>query len=154
MLEATTTATTLSADTVGRDGRNVFDATNLHAGTGEGTEGTLGTGTGGFGAVATGCADLDMEGGDTELLAFDSNVLGGQHGSVRGRLVTVSTNLHAAGDTDDRLASGQVSNVNKGVVEGGKDVGNPKNILTGTGTRGKGDIFLGFGLSDFLRKGD
>ena len=83
-LEAATTATTLATDRVGGDGGDVLDAANLQAGAGQGAEGALGTGSGGLGTVATGGADLDVEGGDAELLALGSNILRGQHGSVRG----------------------------------------------------------------------
>src|SRR5699024_6400239 len=50
--ETATTATTLSAGRVGGRGGDVLDAADLHAGTGQGTEGRLGTGAGGLGAVA------------------------------------------------------------------------------------------------------
>lgn len=49
--ETTTTATTLSAGRVGGRRGDVLDAADLHAGTGQGAEGGLGTGAGGLGAV-------------------------------------------------------------------------------------------------------
>lgn len=67
--ETATTATTLPACGVGRCGGDVLDAANAHTGTGEGAEGRLGTGAGGLGAVTTSGTDLDVESGDTELLA-------------------------------------------------------------------------------------
>ena len=67
--ETATTATTLPACGVGRCGGNVLDTSNAHTGTGKGAESGLGTGAGGLGAVTTGGTDLDVEGGDTELLA-------------------------------------------------------------------------------------
>ena len=48
-LKTTTTATTLSASAVGGSGGNVLNAADSHAGTGESTEGRLGTRAGGLG---------------------------------------------------------------------------------------------------------
>lgn len=93
--QTTTTATTLSAGRVGGDGSDVLDAADAHAGTGKGTESGLGTRAGGLGAGTTGSTELDVKGGDTDLLAADGAVLSGQHGSVGRRLVTVSLDLHA-----------------------------------------------------------
>lgn len=104
-LETTTTATTLSAGRVGGGRGDVLDAANLHAGTGEGAEGGLGTGAGGLGGVTAGGADLDVQGVDAELLAAGGDVLGGQHGGVGGGLITVGLDLHATGDTGDGFAT-------------------------------------------------
>lgn len=49
--------------------------------------------------------DLDVEGVDAKLLAASSNILSSQHGSVGGRLVTVSLDLHTTGDTADGFAT-------------------------------------------------
>jgi len=49
--------------------------------------------------------DLDVEGSDAELLAADGDVLGSQHGGVRGGLVTVGLDLHAASHTADGFAA-------------------------------------------------
>ena len=53
----------------------------------------------------TGGADLDVEGSDAELLAAGGDVLGGQHGGVRGRLVTVGLDLHTTSNTGDSLTA-------------------------------------------------
>ena len=87
------------------------DAADAHARAGEGAEGRLGTGTGSLGAISTGGADLDVEGGDAELLALGSHVLGRQHGSVGGGLVAVSLDLHTTGDTGNGLTASQISDV-------------------------------------------
>lgn len=100
-LETATTATTLLAGRVGGSGSHVLDTTNAHTGTGKSTESGLGTGTGGLGAVTTSGPDLDVEGGDAQLLAAGGDVLSSQHGSVGGGLVTVSLDLHTTGDTAD-----------------------------------------------------
>ena len=49
--------------------------------------------------------DLDVEGVDAKLLAANSDVLGSQHSSVWGRLVTVGLDLHASSDTGDGFAA-------------------------------------------------
>jgi hypothetical protein len=56
-----------------------------------------------------------------------TDVLGCQHGSVWGGLVTIS--LHATGDTGDGFAAGQIGDVDEGVVEGSEDAGNAENEL-------------------------
>lgn len=60
-----------------------------------------------------------MESGDADFLAASSAVLSGQHGSVRGRLVSVGLDLHSTGDTDDGFLAGKISDVDESVVEGG-----------------------------------
>jgi hypothetical protein len=50
-------------------------------------------------------ADLDVKSGDAELLATSGDVLGSQHGGVRGGLVTVGLDLHTTGDTADGFAA-------------------------------------------------
>lgn len=131
--ETTTTATTLPASRVGGSGGDILNAADLHASTGKGAESGLSTGTGGLGAVTTGGPDLDVEGSDAELLAADSDVLGGQHGSVGGGLVTariqispmllpsanmvdlLSLDLHATSDTGDGFTTREISDVDEGL---------------------------------------
>jgi hypothetical protein len=145
--KTTTTATTLPPGGVRRGGGDVLDTSDTHTGTGERTESRLGTGAGGLSAVTTSGADLDVEGRDAELLAAGSccvlaprhhksdflvphtDVLGCQHGSVWGGLVTISLDLHATGDTGDGFAAGQIGDVDEGVVEGREDAGNAENEL-------------------------
>lgn len=87
--------TNLPTSRISGDGGNILDAANAHASTGESTESTLGTRAGGLGASTTSSAELDVESSDADLLAPDSSVLGGQHGGVRRRLVTISLDLHS-----------------------------------------------------------
>jgi hypothetical protein len=70
--ETTTTATALPSRGVGWRGGDVLDTANAHTGTGESAERRLGTGAGGLGAVTTSGPDLNVEGGDAELLAAGS----------------------------------------------------------------------------------
>lgn len=66
---------------------------------------------GGGGKHTTGSPDLDVEGGDAELLAAGGNVLGSQHGGVGRRLVTVGLDLHATSDTADGLTATGITRV-------------------------------------------
>ena len=146
--ETATTATTLPPGRVGRGGGDVLDTSDAHASTGKSAESGLGTGAGRLGAVTTGGPDLDVQGGDAEFLAAGScsssqycailclyalflrtDVLGSQHGSVGGGLVTVGLDLHATGDTGDGFAAGQIGDVDEGVIERGEDAGNAENKL-------------------------
>ena len=70
--ETTTTATTLPACRVGRCRGDVLDTSNAHTSTGKSAKGGLSTGPGGLGTVTTSGADLDVQSGDTELLAAGS----------------------------------------------------------------------------------
>jgi hypothetical protein len=63
--------------------RLTLNAANAHTSTGKGTESGLSSGTGLLGAGTTGGTELDVESGDTDLLALLSAVLGSQHGGVR-----------------------------------------------------------------------
>lgn len=106
--ETTTTSTTLSAGRVGGDGGNVLDAANAHAGTGKSAESGLGTRAGGLGAGTTGGTELDVKGGDADLLAADGAVLSGQHGSVRRGLVTVGLDLHTTYWVTEEKGAGEI----------------------------------------------
>jgi len=96
---------------------------------------------------------------DAKLLAAGSDVLGSQHGSVGGGLVTIGLDLHTTSNTGDGLtATGitqvsliepyntaifsskfhvpyswadepQIGDVDEGIVEGGEDTGNAEDQL-------------------------
>ena len=129
-LQTTTAATTLSASRIGGDGGHVFNAANLDAGTGQSTESRLGTGTRGLGTVTTSGTQLDVKSVHTEFLAADGNVLGGKHGSVGRRLITISLHLHSTGDTGQSFLARQISDVHESVIEVSKDLGNTPNQFT------------------------
>ena len=54
-----------------------------------------------------------MQSVDVQLLALGGDVLGSQHGSVGGGLITVGLDLHATSDTDDGLAAGKIGDVDE-----------------------------------------
>ena len=47
----------------------------------------------------------DLQSVDAQLLAAGGDVLGSQHGGVRGRLVAVGLDLHTTGDSGNGLAA-------------------------------------------------
>merc|ERR1712128_67311 len=112
------------------DGGAVLYTADLHASTSKGSEGRLGSRSWGLGPVSTGSSQLDVQGGDAKGLNLLSNILGGQHSSVRGSLVSVGLDLHATGDSADGLTAGQVGHVDESIVEGSEDVGNAEDELT------------------------
>ena len=57
--------------------------------------------------VSSGGSELDVQGSDAQLLAALGDVLGGQHGSVWRRLISVCLHLHTAGHSADRLPGNQ-----------------------------------------------
>jgi hypothetical protein len=81
-LEPSSSSTTLLPGRVGWGRGDVFNSTDPHTGTGEGSESGLSSGTGLLGPGSTGSPELDVEGGDTDFLALASDILSGQHGGV------------------------------------------------------------------------
>lgn len=69
-----------------------------------------------------------MDSGDTNFLTLDGNVLGSQHGSVWGRLVLVSLDLHTTSDSGDGFLTGQIGNMDESIVERSKDTGNTEHL--------------------------
>merc|ERR1712226_621392 len=105
-LKTTTTATSLAPGTIGRDGGDILNATNLHSRSRESAQRRLGARAWCLGAVATGCTQLDVQCSDTNVLTPNSNILGGKHSRVRRRLVTVSLHLHSTCHSDKCFTAG------------------------------------------------
>lgn len=127
-LQSSTTSTSLSSSAISWNWSHILNATDLHASTSEGSQRSLGTGAGRLRLGSTDGSELNVEGGDTELLATSSDVLSGKHRSVRRRLVSVGLNLHSSSDSDDSLSSRQVSDVDEGVVETREDVSSSESL--------------------------
>ena len=83
-----------------------------------------------------------MEGGDAEDLDLLSNILGSQHGVVVRGLVAIGLDLHATGDSAKSFTSGQIGDVDKGVIEGSVDVGHAEHLLTFANLGSEGDLNL------------
>jgi len=128
-LETATTVTSLGAGRVGGDGGHVLEAADLEARAGEGADSSLSAGAGGLGAGATSSAELDVDSGDAAGLDLLSDVLGSEHGRIRGGLIAVSLDLHAASGLANGLTAGEIGDMDVGVVERGKDVGNAEHLL-------------------------
>ena len=142
------TSSYLAACRVGRDGSNVLDAADGHASAGKSAESTLGTRTGGLGASTASGTKLDVEGVYADLAATGSDVLSGQHGGVRRRLVTIGLDLHTTGDSGNGFTTGEIGDVDESVVEGGEDVGDTEDelALSNLGTERNGLFLLDLDL--------
>lgn len=66
--------------------------------------------------------NLDVQSRDTDFLALLGNILSGQHGSVRRRLVSIGLDLHSTGDSGDGFFTREIGNVDESIVEGGEDL--------------------------------
>ena len=129
-LQTTTTSSGLAPGGIGGDGRDVLDASDLHSVSCQGTEGGLGSGSGAAGLGSTGSPNLDVEGGEAELLALLRNVLGGKHGGVRRGFVTVGLDLHSPGDSDERFSARKIGDVNECIIEGSEQVGDTEDFFS------------------------
>merc|ERR1719427_1496329 len=127
-LQSSTATTSLSARAVGGNGSDVLDPTDLHVGSRQRAESGLRARPGSARADAAGSAETDVEGVDAQNFASLRDILGGQHGGIRGSLVSVGFDLHASGDAADGLAPREVGHVDEGVVEGGVDVGDAEHV--------------------------
>merc|ERR1712133_59492 len=127
-LETATASSALSARAVGRNGSDIFDTADLHAGTRESPERRLGAGTGSARAHATRGAETNVKGVDAQNFASLGDVLSGQHSGIGGGLVSVGFDLHSSGDATDGFASRNVGHVDKRIVEGGVDVGDTEDV--------------------------
>lgn len=122
--------------------------------------------------VSSGGSQLDVQRRDAELFAALCDVLCGQHGGVRRRLISVGLHLHPAGHAADRLPgkkqdrsaqeqahaqvfegpsvhgdshdllSREISDVDEGVVKGGEDVTNSKHVFSFSHLRSQTDDLL------------
>lgn len=88
------------------------------------------TWTRGLGLSTTSSSDLNVDGGNTNLLTLLSDILSGQHGSVWGGLVSVGLNLHTTSDSGNGFLTGKIGNVDEGIVEGSVDTGNTENLIS------------------------
>ena len=131
------------------------------------------TGAGGLGSGTTHGSELDVEGSDAEFLGSDGNILKlkvlileskkfgkrlniprnnylrSQHSGVGRRFISISFDLHTAGNSDHGFFSGQIGDVDEGIVEGGVDVSHTEDELTflDLGSKRDLDLLLGFLLS-------
>lgn len=139
--ESATSATTLLSGRVRGNGGNVLNTANLDTGTGKSTDSRLSTRARSLGLGTTSGSDLEVESSDANLLALSGNILSSQHGSVGRRLVVVGLDLHTTSDTRDGFTTGQIGDMDEGIVERGEDTGNTKDKLTLTSLKTKSNVF-------------
>lgn len=132
-LQTTTTASTLPPGTITGDGGNILNTSNFHTVSSQSPESTLGSGSRAPGLISTSSPNLNVQSGNTQLLASDGNVLGGKHSSVRRGFITVGLDLHSSSNTDEGFPSGKISYVDKCVIERSEQVGNCEDFFSLTG---------------------
>merc|ERR1740117_2234721 len=125
-----TAAACLLTRAISGDRCDVLDAPDLHAGTCECSECTLGARSWGSRPCTTSCPQLNMQRTDAKLFAPCCNVLCCQHRCIRRRLITVSLHFHAARDSGDGLPTGYVGHMDECVIEGCENVSDCENNLT------------------------
>ncbi len=89
-----------------------------------------------------------MNGIDTDFLELVVDVLSGHHSGIRRRLLSIGCNLHSSSDSAESFLSGDVGNVDEGIVPGGQNVSNSDDwLFLGLDIRSESlDLFL----DDFL----
>lgn len=148
-LQAATAATTLLSGRIRGDGRDILDTADLESRARESAHGGLSAGAGGLGGVTTSGTKLDVDGGDAQFLETLGDLLGSHHSGVRGALVAISLHLHTTGATHQRFATGQICDVNEGVIERGEEMANAEAVLSFAQGRAQLD---GLHLSASLRR--
>lgn len=128
------------------------NSSDAHSSTGKSTQSALCTRSRSLRPCPTGSPDLYMQSRNAQFLALCCHILSCQHGRIGRRFVTIGFHFHAASDTDDGFAAGEVGDVDKGVVEGGVDAGDAKYELTGTDLRAESDVFFYLYFFPFLRR--
>jgi hypothetical protein len=129
-LKTTTATSTLAACAIGRNGGDILNSSNLHSISSQCSESGLGSRSWTATLVSSSSTDLDVQGSDTEFLAFKSDILGGKHGCVRRRLVAIGLDLHTSGNTDNGFSARKISNVDKSIIEGSKQVSDAKDFVS------------------------
>lgn len=106
----------------------------------------MSTGTWGLVASSTSSSKSDVDSGNLELLESVDDIDGCQHSRIRGGLVSVRLDLHAAGNSGQGFSAGQIGNMDEGVVPCGQDVADSEEFLILGNLRTKLDC----GLLSFL----
>ena len=134
-LKTTTATSGLASGRIGWNGGNILNTSNLQSVTSQRSERTLSSRTWRLGLVSARTSHLDVEGRESQFLASDGDILGGKHGSVGGRFITIGLDFHASSYSHHGLSSREICNVDKGVIERSKDVGDTKYFFAFSGDR-------------------
>lgn len=86
--------------------------------------------------------EFDVQGSDAQLLAPLGHILGSQHGCIWRGLISVSLHLHPTSHSADGFLARKIGNMDKGVIEGCKDVADTKHILSLSHLRSQADDLL------------
>jgi hypothetical protein len=129
-LQSSTSSTTLPPGGIGWDWGAIFNSTDFHAGSGKGSNSGLATWSWGFLFGTTSGSDFDVEGGDAEFFASGGDVLSGLHSSVWRVLISISFDFHTTGNSGDSFFSGQIGDMNEGIVVTGVKMANTENVFT------------------------
>lgn len=128
--ESSTSSSAASSGGVGGDRSDVFDSSDFHAETGQGSQSGLGSRSGGLRSSTSSSSELDVEGVDSKLFAASDDIVGSHHSGVRGRLFSISFHLHTTSDTDQGFAAGQVGHVDKSVIESSQNMSNSEDCFS------------------------
>lgn len=64
-----------------------------------------------------------MDGIDSDFSELAVDVLSSHHSSIRRRLFSIRGNLHSSGDSAESFLSGDISDVDEGIVPSGQNMG-------------------------------
>lgn len=89
-----------------------------------------------------------MQGSDAQFLAPLGHILGSQHGCIWRGLLSVSLHLHSTSYMADGFLAREIGNMDKGIIEGCKNVADTKYILSFSHLTSKADdlFFFSFPL--------
>ena len=121
-LQTTSTTSTFSTSRIGGNGCNVLDSSDLDSVTCQCSKSRLSSRSERLGLGSSGGSQFDVKSGNSALLASFGHVLSGKHSSIRRRLISISFHFHTSRDSGDGLTSGEIRDVNKGIVETSVDV--------------------------------
>merc|ERR1712178_258938 len=84
-----------------------------------------------------------MKCGDSKFFASSSNILGGLHSSVWRIFISVCFDFHTTGNSSDGFFSGQIGNMNEGIIVTGVKMANTENVFSvGNGWAQFDDLFF------------
>ena len=150
-LESSTSSTAVLPGGVARHRGDVFDSSDLDlVRPRERPDGVLCAGAGALGLDSSAGSELDVHCVDADFLQLDGDLLGGEHGCVRGAFFFIRGDLHAAGDPAVGFAAGEVGHVDECIVECGEDVHHAEDQLVGADGGAELLLLLVFLLDDFL----
>ena len=149
--QSSSTATTLPSGGIGRDRSDILNSSDLESVSGESSNGRLGTGAGGLDVNSTSSSEFDVDGVDSDNGEGFADVDGGEHSSIGGRFFSISLDLHSSGNSGVSFTTGEIGDMDEGVVEGSLDVADSKvQLILVLGLRAGGSVVHGLLFFDNL----